>query len=185
MDRALIESEFKARAAQPSDIYAHLPRLHAEASRPEVQIIELGVRSGNSTAAFLLAADEQDGHVWSVDVNSPNVPYWTCERWTLTIGDDLDLIGELPDSVDVVFIDTTHAYQQTLDELRAYWPKVKPGGVVLLHDIELEHPEMSPPTDPPFPVRVAIDEWLTEAVGVADTEFVTGCYGLGVIRKVE
>jgi len=185
MDSALIQREYDARSVGPSDIFAHLPRLHAESSRPGVTVIELGVRSGNSTSAFLLAAEQQGGHVWSVDIHAPNVPYWGHPRWTPIVGDDLDLgiMDELPDEADVVFIDTTHAYWQTLCELRRYWPLVKPGGVVLLHDVELEHPELAPPGDPAFPVRVAIDEWLNEAEGVASAEFVAGCYGLGVIRK--
>jgi predicted O-methyltransferase YrrM len=187
MDGALIRNEYESRCANWSDIVDHLPRLHSEAARPNVTVIELGVRSGNSTAAFLLAAEEHDGTVWSVDVNTPNVPWWTHDRWTMVVGDDLDaeIQADLPALADVVFIDTTHAYTQTLNELHAFWPRVKPGGVMLLHDTELDHPDASPPDDPMFPVRAAIDEWLQSAVGVAETEFVTGCYGLGVIRRVE
>lgn len=35
---------------------------------------------------------------------------------------------------DWVYIDTTHAYKLTLAELRAYAPKVKPGGYIAGHD---------------------------------------------------
>lgn len=182
----MIRPDFEARCTNGSDIHAHMQRLHDEASIPGVQVIELGVRSGNSTAAFLTAAEEHDGHVWSVDIAPPHTPTeWRhTGRWTVIVNDDLVIVDELPNQVDVVFIDTSHTYDQTLAELHAYAPKVRPGGVILLHDTELEHPEASPPSDPPFPVRSAIDAWWAE-IGhlVADPpEYVTGCYGLGVIQ---
>jgi cephalosporin hydroxylase len=102
-------------------------------------------------------------------------PFWTYRR-----ADDLRIVDELPDDVDIVFIDTLHTYDQTMSELIAYVPKVKPGGVVLLHDTELPHPEADP-TCAAFPVRRAIDDYLADRVEVC--EYVSGCYGLGVIRR--
>jgi predicted O-methyltransferase YrrM len=174
-----IRAEYERRCVEPSDIFAHLPRLYTEASRPGVKVIELGVRSGNSTAAFLLAAEEQEGHVWSVDLDPPHVRWTGHPRWSFLHGDDLWLASQLPDEVDVVFIDTSHLYEQTQAELEIYVPKVKPGGVVLLHDTELEQPE-SAPQFPRFPVRVAVDEFCGE--NGLSCEFVPGCNGLGVIR---
>jgi predicted O-methyltransferase YrrM len=176
----MIRSEYERRCAEPSDIFAHLPRLYSEASRPEVKVIELGVRAGNSTAAFLLAAEENDGFVWSVDIHPPRVPWFGIERWQFIQGDDLWIFDQLPDEVDVLFIDTSHHYEQTVGELELYVPKVRPGGVVLLHDTELETPEGHPPGDPAFPVRVAVQEYCTEH-DIAPL-FVPGCNGLGVIH---
>ena len=176
-------SDFAQRCAAPSDIRDHLPRLYAEACRyPNVRVLELGVRSGNSTSAFLAAAEEVDGTVHSVDLVFPNVPadYITSPRWFVSTGDDLALEPTLPDC-DVLFVDTSHHLDHTLAELRAFWPHVAPGGVVLLHDTELEHPEQVPADDPPFPVRVAVETFCAE-VG-ATPEFVPGCHGLGVIHK--
>jgi predicted O-methyltransferase YrrM len=172
--------DYLARGAG-SDIAAHLDRLHSEASRPGVKVLELGVRTGNSTAAFLAAAEANDGHVWSIDITSPAVPpeWQQTGLWTLTVGDDLELAPQAPDKVDVLFIDTSHTYSQTYAELAAYARNVKPGGVILLHDTELEHPQASPPTDPPFPVAQAIKDWND---GRYPIEWVTGCYGLAVIR---
>jgi hypothetical protein len=78
--------------------------------------------------------------------------------------------------VDVLFIDTTHAYAQTSLEIELYLPKVRPGGVVLMHDVELEHPELAP-GDAAFPVRRAIED-----AGLS-YELVSGCNGLAVIRR--
>ena len=48
--------ELWRRAQHGSDISDHLPRLFELASVPHVKVIELGVRSGDSTSAFLAAA---------------------------------------------------------------------------------------------------------------------------------
>jgi predicted O-methyltransferase YrrM len=182
MDSALIRDEYDLRCVDGSDIHAHLPRLYAEASRPNVRVIELGVRSGNSTAAFLLAAEDQAGEVWSVDIAAPRCPFYGHPRWHLIVGDDLDdeTLDGLPSEVDVLFIDTSHTYDQTLAELRTYWRRVTSGGVILMHDTELEQPEASPPSDPPFPVRAAVEQWCSE-VGLS-AMYVSGCYGLGIVR---
>ena len=176
----MIAGEYRARLVMWSDIQQHLPQLNAEASTGDCVVIELGVRSGNSTAAFLAAVEQHGGHVWSVDIHPPPVPWTGHPQWTFIAGDDLDVADQLPDMVDVVFIDTSHDYVQTCAELEVYVPKVRPGGVVLLHDVELEHPDASPADDPPFPVRVAVTEFCDEH-GLTP-EFVSGCYGLGVIR---
>jgi predicted O-methyltransferase YrrM len=177
-----VQLEYDRRCVEHSDIFAHLPRLYREACRPNVKVIELGVRSGNSTAAFLLAAEQNDGYVWSVDIAPARLPWDGHERWTFYAGDDLWLAKDLPNEVDVVFIDTSHHYDQTVAELELFVPKVKPGGVVLLHDTELEHPDGAAAW-PAFPVRVAVDEYCDDH-GLTP-EYVSGCHGLGVIRIPE
>jgi cephalosporin hydroxylase len=177
-----VRDEYQMRCWMTSDIVQHLPRLHAEASTGDVVVIELGVRSGNSTAAFLAAVEEYGGHVHSVDIGRPPVPWHGHPQWTFHLGDDLALVDELPEC-DVLFIDTSHHYGHTLAELEAFVPKVKPGGIVLMHDTELEQPAGAPVEDPPFPVRVAADEYC--AKHDLTVEYVEGCYGLGVIRLPE
>jgi cephalosporin hydroxylase len=179
----IFHDEYARRRVASSDIVDHMPRLFDEACRyGGVRVLELGVRSGNSTAAFLHAAELTGGSVVSVDLEFPQVPeaWLRYEGWTVHVGDDLALepiLGEC----DVLFVDTSHYHDHTLAELRAFWSHVAPGGVVLMHDTELEHPADMPATDPPFPVRVAIETFCAE-VGVVP-EFVSGCYGLGIIHK--
>lgn len=173
--------ELWRRAQHGSDISDHLPRLYELASLKHVKVIELGVRSGDSTSAFLTAAEENDGEVWSVDVAEPWVPteWRDLPFWYVTVGNDLEVSDRLPDLVDVVFIDTSHTYGQTKAELELYAGKVKSGGVIVLHDTELEHPADSPESDPSFPVAVAVREF-SEARGLS-VEWVSGCYGLAII----
>jgi SAM-dependent methyltransferase len=45
------------------------------------------------------------------------------------------LVANFPDaSLDLVFIDADHRYEQTLADVRAWLPKVKPGGMLCGHD---------------------------------------------------
>lgn len=100
------------RAQHGSDISDHLPRLYELACRPHVKVIELGVRRGDSTSAFLAAAQEYGGEVWSVDITPPVVPsdWENLPFWYPIVGDDLEVAEQLPDQVDIVFIDTSHTY---------------------------------------------------------------------------
>jgi len=42
-------------------------------------------------------------------------------------------------SLDYIFIDGDHSYQAVLDDCRAYWSKVKPGGIFSGHDWILDN----------------------------------------------
>lgn len=186
-----LREEYDRRRTEPSDIRDHLAEIYQVASSyAQPRILELGVRSGNSTAALLAAAEMTGGQVWSVDIAEPTVPEWwhTSGRWTLHVGNDLDgvlhqKLKHDPGVFDVVFIDTIHTYEHTLAELRLYVPMVRPGGTVLLHDTELERPEGVPVEvanrQPPFPVARAIDDFCGESG--ASWENRPGCYGLGVM----
>ena len=128
--------EYQARLAVWSDVQYCMPRMHdAARSYPEVKVLELGVREGYSTSAFLAAAESAAGHVWSVDIDEPRVPaHWSASGlWTFTRADDLTLTWPAG-MFDVLFIDTSHSYEHTLAELCRFVPVVRPGGTVFLHD---------------------------------------------------
>ncbi len=159
--------DYRQRAEPWSDIQDCLERLYtAAAAYPQVSILELGVRWGTSTAALLAAAEQAGGHLWSVDVViTPELEQvrerWLASgHWTFVLGNDLDIDWAGP-GFDVLFIDTSHAYDHTLLELRKYVPMVKPGGVVFLHDTKLETPELVGPTLP-YPVARALDTFCAE-----------------------
>jgi Methyltransferase domain len=138
-------AEYERRlAGRWSDIQDQLPALFERACRYErVRVTEFGVRTGESTAAFLAAAERTGGHVHSFDIDEPRVPPWwpASGLWTFTRGSSLDV--EAP-PCDVLFLDTSHTYDDTLAELRRLVPLVVPGGLVLCHDTKLAKPPFEP-----------------------------------------
>lgn len=143
-------------------------------------IAEFGVRTGESTRAFLAAAEYMDGHVFSFDVNGPQTPAWWAQspRWTFQLGDSQQVI--LPVNIDVLFIDTSHAYEATVVELRNLVRCVRPGGVVLMHDTLIADPPGSEGPMVASDVARALDDFCGET-GHKWRER-GGYYGLGQIR---
>jgi predicted O-methyltransferase YrrM len=141
-------------------------------------IIELGVRSGNSTSAFLAALEtDRRGTLWSCDISAPDVPasWHDLDYWRFI---QEDCLGEvalalLPSRCDVLFVDVDpHSYAQTLEICARYVPRVRYGGVALFHD-----------TDPraSSPVSMALDEYCRVTTG-AEWRNKSGCHGLGIMR---
>jgi hypothetical protein len=55
-------------------------------------------------------------------------------------GKSSDKSDQIPDeSVDVLFLDGGKRYQNVKSDLRLYWPKVKLGGYMLLHDFDWDN----------------------------------------------
>ena len=185
--RLALAAECEARLTTWSDIQGHLQFLHdLVTARPGARVLELGVRSGTSTAVLLDAVDLAKGHLWSVDLEPPRVPSWwpLTGRWTLTVGDDLaaHVLAQQPTMVDVLLIDTSHTYDHTLAELDAYVPRMRPGGVVCCHDTELVGHDARGygVTGPDGPVRRALDDYC-DAADLSWSER-PGSFGMGVIE---
>jgi cephalosporin hydroxylase len=190
---SLREEYDRRRTDESSDIYQHLPALFGavtECRSENPVVLELGTRSGNSTAAFLYALQvRQSGILHSVDIEVPDVPaeWFGNQRWLFHLGDDVDarILGlwQTRPFLDVLFVDTSHTYEHTLAELIAYMPLVKPGGVALFHDTgvvsEVCH------------VVRALDEYCADMQQMWHPAYELNwsndprCYGLGTIRVPE
>jgi len=139
-------------------------------------VVELGVRNGESTTAFLAAVNDSGGHLFSVDILE-------CQRvrkrltgepnWTFVQRDDMDVVKEWNQPIDHLFIDTDHAFDHTLAELREWGKWVKFFGLISLHDIH---------TRTYRDVPKAIRQYLSENPAFKYTEY-SGSYGLGLIQK--
>jgi cephalosporin hydroxylase len=177
------------RLSRWSDIQEYLPFLHdTAAAYPGVRVLELGTRKGNSTLAFLAAAKDAGGHVWSADIinvaRDPEgmLPWARLPYWTFVHGDDMNPAVQalLPAECDVLFIDTSHEHTHTLAELRTYMPRVAPGGVALLHDTHIATwPGCQWEGEFP-PVWQALNDFCAET-GLEWTDR-PGRYGMAVIR---
>lgn len=175
--------------ARPSDIAGHLLYLYdITVELGAKSVLELGVRGGISTRAFLTALESTDGHLYSVDRDIGDLSFRpgqiggdmeevALRRWTLIRG--LSLEVEVPQLAwDIVFIDTDHGFKITLAELQRFAPHVRPGGAVLLHDWEATQPHMD--------VEGATRAFLAdEPEGAWALEAREGSYGLGIIRRKE
>jgi len=185
-----LREEYARRAADKSDISLHLPVLfEAVATRQKPVVVELGTRSGNSTAALLAAAEQAGGQVWSVD-NDPAVspavfPWGEHPAWHFTLGDSVspEVLSVLPERIDVLFVDTSHTYEQTLAECHAWIPRIVAGGIALFHDTQY-HPCYNFQEDydlgePTGPVSRALNTYCKESGLTWENR--SGSYGLGIL----
>lgn len=161
-----------------SDIQAHLLRLYTATRRGEGIVLELGTRGGVSTSAFLTGIEierQSHGHLWSVDRDNCADLFAECDAWTFVQADSCDVqaleAAGLPDNIDVLFIDTEHTEEQTFRELTTWGPRVRPGGVILLHDAY---------DGSTFPGVIAACMHYCDPRGL-DLRIKPGSYGLAVI----
>lgn len=189
-----LHAEFARRLAVHSDIIDHLQFMHDTVLRyPDPVVIEMGVRTGNSTAALLTAVTRHEhGELWSADLNEPRVPasWHDIPAWHFRQGDSASpgVLAWMPEKADVVFMDTSHTYDQQLAELRAYVPRVRPGGTVLVHDTQcvprdnFETDSFIPTAEPEGPVTDALDAYCEETgLTWVNRRSGEGLYGMGVI----
>lgn len=176
----LLEVQYAEACTTPSDIHLHLPRMVQLVRELDAKhVIELGSRSGVSTIAWLHALQRTGGRLTSVDLD-PAPLIGAHDNWTHVQGDDTDpAVVSALEPADIVFVDTSHLYDHTMQELAIYRWLVRPGGVICLHDTELPIPEGAP-LRPLYPVRKAVTEFAAET-GWQWTNH-PECWGFAVIR---
>ena len=97
-------------ASPDCDIQKHLPFLRSCARG---NVIEIGVRWGVSTAAFLLGLETNGGHLYSVDVNPDCASRFSHPQWSFLAASSADASAVrrfAPASVSVLFIVGDHSY---------------------------------------------------------------------------
>lgn len=133
--------------------------------------MEIGVRSGCSTAALLAGIEEHGGHLWSVDINDCPVfaghPNWTF-RQADTLKEAETIKNQLPEALEMLFVDGDHTYEGALSDLMQFGPLA---GKIFVHDTNA----------PDYPgVKQAVDEYV-KATG-RNVTFYEGSYGMAEIR---
>jgi predicted O-methyltransferase YrrM len=100
-------------------------------------ILELGVQSGISTKKFLKICDQNDGRLYSVDIEDcsgvANNYKW---RFIQSRDDNFDYIRSIiPNKIDVLFIDTLHEAKHVENIFFYYYNLIKKDGYVFIDDI--------------------------------------------------
>ena len=136
-------NEVRARALENIDISDHLETMFVESLeiKPKL-IVELGVRTGQSTFVFERVAKLCDSFLVSVDIEPQLVEsYWG--KWSFVQKDDIYFADDFKDwcknkgiapNIDVLFIDTSHEYNHTKQEITKWFPLLSPKSKVFFHD---------------------------------------------------
>lgn len=135
MDKTLSE------VISDKDISEHLPTLFFLIIEFNLKnTLELGVRDGTSSIALTEAASQINGHVYSIDIDNCNAAKIKLKElgldnwWTFLQGNDLEIGRKWEKDLDHIFIDTSHSYNHTLQELKIFEPFLRPYGFITLHD---------------------------------------------------
>lgn len=142
MDRAyvrrMVQSYGDAQDHLHSQVAAHMCLLRTLANLVDGPVVECGVGYGFSTQALI--AGLNDG---SRLVSYDHDPKWEKRAraqvgnvpWDFRAKDSVEAAKEWPDgSVALFFLDTSHFYEPTRDELAAWLPKMKRDGILCGHD---------------------------------------------------
>lgn len=132
-----IEAKYRIACESENDMRDHIQFLSSIAHG---NILELGVRDGNSTCAFLFGIERHGGHLWSVDKNIECAKMFPShELWTFIDSDSTDvpkiLNAGVPNSLNIILLDTRHDYDQVFEELQCWHTMVEKKGIILVHDV--------------------------------------------------
>lgn len=103
-------------------------------------ILELGVRDGDTTEPLLLAAHMNGGRLTSVDIEPTRwgPPGELSQNWSFVQQDALSFLDKCVESnqrFDVIFIDDLHKYEHVKQELERVDKISDVNTVILLHDL--------------------------------------------------
>lgn len=145
-----IDALYKEARNTPSDINEHLETMRKLAFEldqdRDIRIVELGVRTGVSTAAWIKALADRRSKAFdtlmSIDIDKDSIDYVRnkfegVDFFFPTLGNSLTTnhLLEFDDlSIDILFIDTLHEGSQLLCELTIWAPRVS--DYIVLHDTE-------------------------------------------------
>lgn len=140
-------------SAPGSDFSAFMVPLFTLARYSPGPIVECGVFKGYTTFALLHGAIEAGlrltsydtmpaTRTWAEALIAPSIPLgddrW--KNWTFVQKRSVHAAGDWADgSVGLFFLDTTHKYADTKEELDAWLPKMRPDGIICGHDYLNSH----------------------------------------------
>jgi hypothetical protein len=97
-------------------------------------ILEIGTRDGGSTSAFLKGVQQNGGVVLSVDTADCSGLFAGHPQWSFIQTSSQNPKLHVP-PLDMVLVDGDHSREGYRADLERFFPLVKPGGLILSHDI--------------------------------------------------
>lgn len=138
--------EIAERSRKKTDISDHLVDLFIQSLsiRPKL-IVELGVGHGESTFVWERMARICNSVIVSVDIDDCS-HISSYKDWNFIQKDDISFAKEfagwcsnkdLEPKIDVLFIDTSHLYEHTVEEIAAWFPFLSDKAKVFFHDTNM------------------------------------------------
>ena len=133
---------FKHQDREANDISDHLGTLFFESLKQNPKlIVELGVRTGESTKCLEKVAKICDSTLIQVDPDAKS--YHSIWKKSFFVAEDDITFAKtfkkfceekkIQSTIDVLFIDTTHLYEQTVNEIRDWFPFLAPNAKVMFY----------------------------------------------------
>ena len=127
-----------------TDISDHLETLYEESLsvNPKL-IVELGVGPGHSTFVFERVAKICGARLVSVDLAEGKKSASSWSDWIFVNKNDIEFAKEfsqwakgrgIEPAIDILFIDTSHKYEHTLQEIEGWFPYLSRKAKVFFHD---------------------------------------------------
>lgn len=120
------------------DIHEHLPTLRRLAKECD-HITEFGVRTGNSSTAFLVGLSEREGlsSLIGYDIDPKGTPFPANElpaklSWYVHQQDTVAQ-GFRIDATELLFVDSCHDYPHVIQELRQHHAQIS--RYIVMHDV--------------------------------------------------
>jgi cephalosporin hydroxylase len=131
----------------PSDISDYLGNIFSEvvAMKPRL-IVELGVRDGQSRRVLERSASISKSFLISVDLDDCSGVCTKSPCWHFVKSDDIQFAAifrewcserGIEPAIDVLFIDSSHLYEHTVEEIKAWFPFLSPNCKALFHDTNM------------------------------------------------
>ncbi len=111
------------------------------------RIVEVGTSVGYSSISFALAVRKTGGHVWTHEIDPERIRMarenfqraGVADWITIVEGDAHETVKQHKEPIDIVFLDADK--QGYIDYLQKLLPLVRPGGLVIAHNMRYPNPD--------------------------------------------